>query len=136
VFKVVIDANVWISALLSPGKSRKIRAAVDGHAFELYYSAEMLIDLQDALSKPRLKAKIPVQDATELLMLIEEEAILVELSTYLAVSRDPDDDVYLACAAQSSCDFVVTGDDDLLCLKEHAGVKIVTPAQLLEILDL
>ena len=29
--------------------------------------------------------------------------------------------------AAAGCDFLVTGDDDLLSVGEHEGVKIVTP---------
>jgi uncharacterized protein len=135
VLKVVIDATVWISSILSPGISRKIRDSVERHDFAFYYSVEMMVDLQDALSKPKLMARIPVQAANELLTLIEEEAVLVALSPYSAICRDPDDDVYLACAAQNNCNFIVSGDMDLLSLKEYASVKIVTPAQFLEILN-
>ncbi len=133
--KVVIDANVWISALLNPGKSRIIRSAFEQHRFVYYCSREMIVDIHSALSKPKLLARISPQDAADLLTLIEELAILVDLGQYPAISRDPKDDIYLACAVLTSSDCIVTGDDDLLCLKEYRNTKIITPAQFLEILN-
>jgi hypothetical protein len=44
-----------------------------------------------------------------------------------AVSTDPDDDNYIAAAIESRASFVVSGDPDLLDIKEHEGVRIVKP---------
>lgn len=51
------------------------------------------------------------------------------------ISRDPKDDIFLVCAATANCDFLVTGDKDLLVLKAHKRTKIVTPAKFLSILS-
>ena len=40
--------------------------------------------------------------------------------------RDPDDVPVLAAAVGANCEYLVTGDKDLLTLKEFSGVKIVT----------
>ena len=50
------------------------------------------------------------------------------------VSDDPDDDKHVATAVEGRATFVVTGDPDLLEVKEYAGVRIVTPRQFLEAL--
>jgi predicted nucleic acid-binding protein len=44
-----------------------------------------------------------------------------------AVCRDPDDDHILALAATAGAEVIVSGDDDLLSLKRHHGVDIVSP---------
>jgi uncharacterized protein len=51
------------------------------------------------------------------------------------VSDDPDDDKYLAAAVEGRAAFVVTGDPDLLAGKEHAGVRIVSPREFLDVLS-
>jgi uncharacterized protein len=48
------------------------------------------------------------------------------------VSRDINDDPILACALSAKADFIVSGDKDLLVLKEFEGIQIVTAAQALE----
>ncbi len=45
------------------------------------------------------------------------------------VSRDADDDAVLACALASRADLIVSGDADLLVLKQFQGIRIVTAAQ-------
>ena len=59
---------------------------------------------------------------------------IVVLSQFVAgehavagASKDPDADKYLATAIEGRAQFVVAGDSDLLDLKEHAGIRIVSP---------
>ncbi len=48
------------------------------------------------------------------------------------VCRDPDDDAVLACALAAHADLIVSGDADLLVLKQFQGMHIVTAAQALK----
>lgn len=50
------------------------------------------------------------------------------------VCEDPDDDKYIAAALGGRATFVVTGDRKLLALKEHEGIRIVTPREFLDLL--
>ena len=43
------------------------------------------------------------------------------------VCRDVDDDMYLDCAVEGSAAYIVSGDKDLLILRDFMGVKIVSP---------
>jgi predicted nucleic acid-binding protein len=45
------------------------------------------------------------------------------------------DDVVLATALAGKADVIVTGDDDLLVLKEFRGIRILSPRQFLQLLD-
>lgn len=47
------------------------------------------------------------------------------------VCRDADDEV-LATAIAGQADLIVSGDDDLLSLKSHQGIPIVTPAEAVQ----
>ncbi len=48
--------------------------------------------------------------------------------------RDPDDALVLASALEAKADILVTGDKDLLVLGDKAGIKIVDPRTLWDIL--
>lgn len=45
------------------------------------------------------------------------------------VCRDPDDDAVLACALAAQADLIVSGDADLLVLKQFQNIRIITPAE-------
>lgn len=46
--------------------------------------------------------------------------------------RDADDDNILAAALSGQCDCIITGDKDLLVMKQYEGVEIFSPRDFLE----
>jgi len=52
----------------------------------------------------------------------------------VAVSRDPDDDKYIAAALEGRADFIVAGDSDLLSIREYEKIRIVRPRAFLDLL--
>jgi len=133
--KAVLDTNIWISALIAAGAPKKlVEAWLAEGSFILVYPRWLIDELQNVKSKPRLAARIHPADLQNLIALIEEDGFLVDPQHISAASRDPKDDVFLACAHASEAEYLVTGDNDLLCLSEHHGTKIVTPRQFLDFL--
>jgi predicted nucleic acid-binding protein len=47
------------------------------------------------------------------------------------VCRDPDDDNILGAAISGGCDCIVTGDKDLLVLKQYEGIEILSPREFI-----
>ena len=134
--KVVIDSNIWISALLvAQGKSRELINQFDSGAFVVSYPAWLVDEIRKSASKPRLNIRIRPDDLLNIIALIEQKGILVEPAQVVPISRDPKDDVFLACALASRADFLVSGDDDLLVLGEYRGTQIITVSRFLEILS-
>ncbi len=132
--KAVIDTNIWISALLNPGAPRQITEFIELDLFTPVVCKELIDELTNVVNRPRLVAKIQEERANRLISLIRMTAIMIELSEIPSVSRDPKDDVFLACAMASSAEFLVTGDHDLLCLNEHGDTNIISPTDFLAIL--
>ena len=58
----------------------------------------------------------------------------VAVSTVVKECRDPDDDKFLACALDGAAYYVVSGDSDLLSMREYKGIKIVTANEFLDLL--
>ena len=57
---------------------------------------------------------------------------LVEPVSIPPTSRDPDDDAILSCALAARADLIVSGDADLIVLKQFHGIPIVTAAQAIK----
>jgi uncharacterized protein len=75
------------------------------------------------------------EDVQQLLDGLARTVQLVGVGSQVAtVTRDPSDDQVIACAVAAGVDYLVTGDDDMLVLGEHLGVRIVTPRQFLDLL--
>ncbi len=68
-------------------------------------------------------------------MLREFGALIEVESVENLIPQDPPDNIVLACAVEGGADYLVSGDQHLLDLKQHRRVKIVTSAQFLSILQ-
>ena len=130
--RVVIDTNVWIRALLGSKAALSVVDKLDHDLFQLTLAEPFLIELTDVLSRPKF-AKIKTGRSEQLIALLREKATLIALEHVPNVSRDPKDDMFLACALATQATILVSEDKDLLTLKEYQGTKIVTLSQFLEL---
>lgn len=139
--RVLVDTNVLISFLLSPGEGGAIRAifrALLNNRFTLLLPEQLLNELIASIrDKPRLAKRISTEQLNRFTALLTESAEQVaEIETTIpAVTRDPDDDYVLAYALVGGADFLVTGDKDLLVLNgQISDLTILTPAQFAALL--
>lgn len=68
-------------------------------------------------------------------MLADAEVVEIDLSAMPRVSRDPNDDPFLATAKAGGAECIVSEDNDLLVMEEYEGIRIVDAAAFLRILD-
>jgi putative PIN family toxin of toxin-antitoxin system len=138
VLRVVLDANVYISALIRPqGPPGQIIMRFLENSFEIMLSPAIVEETVRAFGYPRVRKYIHAGVDPELWF---EDLIL--LAQFVAgdyevegVSIDADDDKYLAAAVEGSATLIVTGDPDLLAVKEFRGTRIVTPRIFLNLLS-
>jgi putative PIN family toxin of toxin-antitoxin system len=129
--RVVLDTNVVIAAVVSDGLCRDlVRVRVLPHT--IVTSEPLLRELRTTL---RDKFREEPDELPLLFQLHEEAGIVRPVRLDERVCRDKDDDVVLATALAGKADVIVTGDDDLLVLKNFRGIEILSPRQFLEILD-
>ena len=136
--RVVLDANVYVSAVLRPEGTpgRIIGRFLRDAAFEIALSPPIVEEVLRALTYPKVRKLIRSDIDPELWF--EDIVVLAPVVTgereQPRVSDDPDDDKYIGAATEGHAAFVVTGDDDLLTLEEHEGIRIVTPRAFLTLL--
>ena len=138
--RAVLDANVMVSGLISrkgpPG--RILDAYWDDH-FQLFISPQILQELTRVLEYPRIRKRLEQGQAvaflSHLAALSQRTSGKLKLNV---LTRDPSDNIYLACAVESECNYLVTGNG------EHfeevgdvfRGVQIITPRTFLGILNI
>lgn len=137
--RAVLDTNVIVSALIRPqGPPGKVLEHLLRGAFALVLSPALAEELRRTLRRPRVREHHGLShDAIELLVAqLEALADPVEGKLELKVAlRDPDDVMVLVAAAEGRASHVVTGDADLLAVREHEGIAIVTPRAFLDLLE-
>jgi putative PIN family toxin of toxin-antitoxin system len=138
VIRAVLDTNQYVSmAIKAGGTADLLLAAWRDERFVLLLSLLILEEIIRVLRSPRLRRLIRLT-AAELDGLIESLLLDAELTPgRLAVhiiTRDPSDNMFLACAIEGRADYIVSGDQDLLTLGSYEGIPIVTAAEFLRVL--
>ena len=128
--RLVVDTNLMIRALLSPGPARQFfKLAPPHHA--IIYHAEQLMELRDVAARPRLK--LAPEAVNELIDRIERYGRRVESELDMPGDcRDPKDDYVLGLALAGAAEVILTEDDDLLVLNPWRGIRIVRLFQFLQ----
>ena len=129
--KVVLDTNVLLSGLMFPeGIPGRIVAAWTEARFEVAVSLEQLAEIGRVLEYPKIRSRLGWDDQ-QIELFIKQLYIRVEVIELGAVSaevpRDPDDAPTLATLAAANADVLVTGDNDLLALRDRYSIE--TPAE-------
>lgn len=125
---VVLDSNVWISALEFggvPGRAVTRALTVDQLALSDFIEQELLRVLVHKFGR----------EQTALRNLLDElltGALRIEtFGSITGACRDPHDDRILESAVAANARLLVAGDKDLLALKTFREISIVTPAEYL-----
>ncbi len=131
--RVVLDTNVIISAVFWRGSPYKVMRKVLRGELTLVTSTAILEEVMDRLQN---KFNLPAEEAEKLRDILLTHSLLIEPTTKLkAVKADEKDNKIVECAVDGRADFIVTGDSHILNLEEYRGIKIVTPAGLLKIIE-
>ena len=136
--RVVLDANVYVSAIIRPEgpPGRVVERFLRDSAFAIVLSPAIVDETLRALAYPKVRKYIRRTVDPELWF--EDIVLLAELVAgdyaMSGASADPDDDKYLAAALEGRATLVVTGDPDLLALGEYEGIRIVSPRVFLGLL--
>jgi putative PIN family toxin of toxin-antitoxin system len=133
--RAVLDANVLISAILSPrGTPARLLLAWQAGAFDLVVSPALLAELRRALAYPKLERLVPPADADSFIAWIGRSALLVADpdGEPPVQALDPADDYLIALAAVERA-VLVSGDAHLTVLSDRFPVR--TPAEFLASLE-
>lgn len=137
--KVVLDTNVLVSGLISPnGTPARLINAWRERKFELVISPAILEELAGVLQRDKIRCYYEHVDrdlARKYVAGLRRFATLVPGKVQVqGVCADPDDDKFIAAALEAGADYIVSGNDHLLDLKEYQGVKILKPGEFLALL--
>lgn len=127
---VVLDTNVWISALqFAKHRGTPTRALEKAVIEDVIASCgEIETEIRRVLIEKFSWESARAHAALEGLL---ARAINVQLRGTVKECRDAKDDMFLECAMRARADMLVAGDKDLLVLGSYKGTRIVTPAEYL-----
>jgi len=136
--RVVIDTNVWISAALSKAGAP---ALVVSRVLEFgvpVFSAATFAELEARLWKPKFDRYLSMDLRRRILHDANAAAYWVNIPEPIALQRycrDADDDKFIHTALAAAASWLVTGDQDLLVIRAELDVRIIAPAEALQMDD-
>lgn len=132
--RLVIDTNVFVSALISTRSIPALLLDEAGRKYSPYISKEILDEVEDIISRKKFRFSIQeISSAMEAILLFSE-LINPEIKVDV-VKSDPDDNKILECAIACKASYIVSGDSHLLELREYGNIKIINPKTALELLN-
>ena len=127
--RVVLDTNVIVAAFATRGLCADVlEVCISGHT--LVVSAYILDEVREALLKKIKTPKGIVHEVIDYLRTTAEVVTPAEIES--SVCRDMTDLPIVGTAAKGGASCIVTGDADLLALKSHRGIDIMTPREFWE----
>ena len=137
--RVVVDANVLVSAILSPrGTPAQILNAWRAAQFDLVISEAILAEIDRVFRYPKI-AKRHRWSEEQLQAFLDDLAHIAILTpgilTLAVITEAPLDDRYLECAVEGEAEYIVSGDQLLVRLGTYQSIAILTPRAFLEILQ-
>ncbi|MBF0565097.1 MAG: putative toxin-antitoxin system toxin component, PIN family [Nitrospirae bacterium] len=134
--KIVLDANVFVSAILNPhGSPARVLGLIKGGKIRLLTSFEIVSEVNRVLLYPKIRKryKNTYHEVERYLYKVFALAEFTEgkLKVEMVVD-DPADNKYLACAMEGQADFIVSGDRHLKNLKYFHHIRILNPEEFLK----
>ncbi len=133
--RIVIDTNVFISALLNPnGTPRKvINLAVS--QFSILQSEVTYQELETRLSKKKFDKYLSKEDRVTFLTFLRQKSLLIDITHQTTICSDLDDNKFLELAVSGMANYLITGDNELLILENYQEISIITPIHFLSLVD-
>ena len=131
--RIVVDTNVYVSALNFGGVPDQVLELARRGRIELFVSMPIVREVEGVLKR---KFRWPSNRAREAAATIREFASSVEPTEQLAVvQKDEADNRVLECAVAAKATVIVSGDSHLRDLGSFRSVRILSPRDFLTALN-
>jgi len=123
-YKVIIDTNIWISYLIGK-KLHDLTDLIIDKEIDLITSDQIFKEIELVTKRPKLRKYFPKERVQELIEFLKIIGKNVTIKSDINICQDPKDNFLLSLSKDSSADFLITGDNDLLRVKKIGKTEIV-----------
>jgi uncharacterized protein len=134
--KLIIDTNIFYSAIGFDNTIYDfVYSVFESPDCKVYCSLPILDELKSKLFSSKFdqktKNRLSNVQKNEFISNLTDNLIFVESKEKVNIYRDQDDDKFLELAVTIGANFIISGDKDLLELKQFRNTKILKPSQFM-----
>jgi len=136
--RVVLDTTVFVRALLNR-YSRSGRIVFEhGDKFQLIVSRDTIAEAIGVLERPSIQINIRKHARPNLKLIFDilSDAEIIDVEQVEQVSRDPNDDMFIALAMAGNASYIVTEDKDLLVLNPLGSLQILNTESFINLFEI
>ena len=134
---IVLDTNVLVSALLTPGDCRRIVDLWMYHtSFDVVTCPRLILELERVLRRKKIRACVSPSASDALLSVLTVGALrFPDPVASLFRLRDRNDEFVAQLALDAAADLLVSGDRDVLALGNQDTFSCVAPCDGVAIIE-
>lgn len=135
--KVVFDTVVFVRSLINPYSWWGKIIFEYSNNYRLFVSKPVLKEIFEVLQRPELTSlfsSLKDFDKDRVIQIISQ-AEAVRIPNVARVSRDINDDFFIATAKAANAQYLVSADRDLLDIKEYEGIEIIDAQTFIKIIE-
>ena len=127
--RVFFDTNILLSAYYFRGKEREaLQRIIDGKHdgfISLLVIDEIRLIMENKFREEKTNIQTYIEKLLSILHLVEDTPAGLD-------SLDPSDDRILGAALMAKCDYLITGDKQLLKVKDFKNIVVISTRDFLE----
>ncbi|MEK6943011.1 MAG: putative toxin-antitoxin system toxin component, PIN family [Nanoarchaeota archaeon] len=135
--KLVLDTNTIVSAFFWEGNEAELFRKIEQGRARAYISNEILKEVEEVIKRPKFDKVMKNAGLTQdqiIQKIVSIFHFVISPKLDIKVCRDEKDNKFLECAESAKVDYLISGDEDLLSLKEYKGISIVRTWEILQLL--
>ena len=129
--RIIVDTNLWISFLIKKD-FKKLDERIKKGKVKLIFSVDSMDEFLTVTDRPKFRKYFTKKDLEGLVELFDVYGEIIAVKSTVDICRDPKDNFLLSLSVDSRANFLITGDSDLLVLKEFEDTKILTMTEYLK----
>ena len=134
--RVVLDTNIWLSAVFWKGEASKVIESCATKKIELVITENIVSEIVEIVNREAKFQKFIKnlkESVEELVRTILSIATLIETQSKIELIKDhPKDNMILEAALDGKADYIISYDKHLRSMLQFNKIKIITPTDFLK----
>ena len=132
--RVVLDTNWYVSACINRKSRRKLFHFLMDERLQILYTDQLQVEFLNVISRPKFEKTVSIDQIQRFVRLVLPALEYIQLKSSVVLSRDPKDNYLLSLCKDGHANLLITGDQDLLVIKQFGLTNIISMTEFQQIM--